>query len=642
MISLAQAPSELSKYELIDEIGHGGMATVFRARDKRLGREVALKLLHRHLRESVEIEARFSGEARAVAKLRHPNIVAVFDVSDEDEPERYLVMELVRGVTLRQLLKQRGCLPVELAAAMVLEIAAALEHAHTEGVIHRDIKPENVLIDSSDSEPRSSEDSVPARVKLTDFGIAKLLDVQGVTSTGQVLGSPAHMAPEQIEGRPVDVRADVFSLGVLFYECVVGKLPFEGRNPAQVLRNVLEGNFEAPDRAQPKVGARFGRIIERALQREPTSRYASIAAFGKEVKEELERVGMGATRHEIASFLKDMDAYGEAFDERIVAALRKSGIEARQNRLVPIASAQFNRALAYRPGDKELLRQVSGMRWRTGVLRAVVAVVGVGAVALTASLALRGPEPSESDALKLDPSPTTTGVQATAQPSASAPVVPAPTVDRGTATALDAPVATSTPRRPPLRGVIGEGARPVATGATPGASVTAGSAAPGETASPDVPPPDTGETRGVSVRLAGAVGGSVKIDGKERPWFGGVVHDLTLGDHVFEFVPPNDTCCVGSSQKIRVVSGPGVQQVFGRIPFKDATLDMRSGNEEGWSVSCPTLFSGAMALPGIRSVPMSQVEARGSCVLTHRAEGSSTRRKIVTLAAGQTTILSWP
>jgi serine/threonine-protein kinase len=238
MIRPVEAGPRIEKYELLEEIGHGGMASVYRAKDRRLGREVALKLIHPHLRESPEVAARFVAEARAVAKLRHPNIVCVYDISDEDEPERYLVAELIEGATLRQLLREHGRLPVELGVVVALEIGKALSHAHEQGVIHRDVKPENVLVElSKDSEAR-------VRVKLTDFGIAKLLDAQGVTSTGQVLGSPAHMAPEQIEGNDVDARADVFSLAVLLYECLVGRLPFQGNNPAQVLRAVLEGHFD--------------------------------------------------------------------------------------------------------------------------------------------------------------------------------------------------------------------------------------------------------------------------------------------------------------------------------------------------------------------------------------------------------------
>ena len=153
------------------------MATVYRARDRRLGREVAVKVIHHHLRENTEVAARFVSEARAVAKVKHPNIVEVYDVSDADEPERYLVQELVRGTTLRQLIAARGHLPAEVAAAIAFEIACALEHAHGLGVIHRDMKPENVLIEMPTEGQSDSEAPLVARIKITDFGIAKLLDV---------------------------------------------------------------------------------------------------------------------------------------------------------------------------------------------------------------------------------------------------------------------------------------------------------------------------------------------------------------------------------------------------------------------------------------------------------------------------------
>src|SRR5580765_3631852 len=153
----------LAKYDVIEEIGHGGMATVYRAMDKRLQREVAVKVIHPHLRESTEVAHRFTVEAQAVAKLRHANIVEVFDVSAEDDPEKFLVVELVRGATLRKLLKDRAPLPPEIAAALAVDVLAALAHAHAEGVVHRDVKPENVLIehrslrtDGTDTPPPSS------------------------------------------------------------------------------------------------------------------------------------------------------------------------------------------------------------------------------------------------------------------------------------------------------------------------------------------------------------------------------------------------------------------------------------------------------------------------------------------------------
>ncbi|HEX7669873.1 MAG TPA: serine/threonine-protein kinase, partial [Polyangiaceae bacterium] len=172
MNALERAPV-LPKYELLERIGVGGMATVYRARDRRLGREVAVKLIHTHLRENPEVAARFVSEARTVARLRHPNIVEVFDISDEDEPERYLVVQLVRGTTLRALVARHKSLPPELAAAIGLEIASALSHAHEEGIVHRDVKPENVLVDLSSTASGPSgernEGGPPSRIKLTDF-----------------------------------------------------------------------------------------------------------------------------------------------------------------------------------------------------------------------------------------------------------------------------------------------------------------------------------------------------------------------------------------------------------------------------------------------------------------------------------------
>ena len=235
-VSQAEMLPQLAKYQIVEELGHGGMATVYRAKDLRLERDVAVKIIHKHLRESVEVGKRFEAEARAVAKLRHPNIIEVYDVSGEDEHEKYIVVELSRGSTLAPRARGvRARCPPKSRLRWASSSASALAHAHAAGVIHRDLKPENVLIETDGD----------IRVKLTDFGIAKILDAQGVTSTGQVLGSPAHMAPEQIEGGDVDARTDVFGLGVLLYECLVGHLPFEGKNPAQVLRRVLDGSYAA-------------------------------------------------------------------------------------------------------------------------------------------------------------------------------------------------------------------------------------------------------------------------------------------------------------------------------------------------------------------------------------------------------------
>jgi serine/threonine-protein kinase len=368
---------QLAKYDVVEEIGHGGMATVYRARDKRLGREVAVKVIHPHLRDSREVVTRFNAEARAVAKLRHPNIVEVFDVSEANEAEQYLVVELVRGTTLRKILEKHGAMPPEIAASLALDLLGALSHANSAGVIHRDIKPENVLIE------RTAGD---VAVKLTDFGIAKLLDAQGVTSTGQVLGSPAHMAPEQIEGGEVDARADVFGLGVLLYECMVGHLPFEGSNPAQVLRRVLDGRYPEAQTERPSIGNRWSAILDRTLAHVAAERFADAGAVREAIATELDRVGFAEPRRELAAWMADPEAYVPRHAERMIERLCTLGGEARSRGDVLGAAGDYNRALAHAPGDPRLLKIVAGMNRAEAVTRALKRAAG----ALTIMLALGG------------------------------------------------------------------------------------------------------------------------------------------------------------------------------------------------------------------------------------------------------------
>jgi serine/threonine protein kinase len=608
LISALERAPELAKYELLERIGVGGMATVYRARDRRLGREVAVKLIHAHLRENKEVAARFVSEARAVARLRHPNVVEVFDVSDENEPERYLVVELVRGTTLRALLSRHKALPAELAVAIGLEVAAALSHAHEEGIVHRDVKPENVLVDlaSSSSRPTTGDRPVEnAKVKLTDFGIAKLLDAQGVTSTGQVLGSPAHMAPEQIEGGDVGPRADVFALGVMLYESMVGRLPFDGKNPAQVLRRVLDGTYPPADRELPTVGARWTEILARALARDAADRYESVDAFAAAMRTELERTKHGDGRREIDRFLSDQDGYAALIEAELVEELVRSGERARDTGNFLLASADFNRALAYRPGDADLVRRVRYLvrraKWlrvarRGGALIGLAALFGSGvlwfvhrhAVSGSSRALDRAADPSEPTALAAQPSSA----------SAAAPfgATPAPTAAHPRK--RNYPVMIAPPHRAPV-------------------------------------------TRPVVVDVTGPKGGYLKIDGvREDTWFG-VEHDLETGPHTFEFVPADAECCRPSPPVTHVVAeGDGVDSVLLAVAFREARL--RIDKSLAGTVRCRSLFGGDLRVPGDQPVPMSRLAATGLCTLTPEDPTQGPLTKEVTLTAGQTTEISWP
>jgi eukaryotic-like serine/threonine-protein kinase len=602
---------QIEKYEVHEEIGHGGMATVYRARDKRLERDVAVKVIHRHLRESTEIAARFVSEARAVAKLKHPNIVEVYDVSEQDAEERYLVVELVRGPTLRKLLTETGHMPAEVAAAIGIEIGGALDHAHEAGVVHRDVKPENVLVEARDSplsnrtsQERTAENSGP-RIKITDFGIAKLLDAQGVTSTGQVLGSPAHMAPEQIEGGDVTARADVFGLGVLLYECMVGRLPFDGKNPAQVLRRVLDGTFTPPDRARPTIGAQLSRIIEKALSREAEGRYESARALVDALRAELERVGMNDPRRELAEYLADPKAYFVDYDQRIVERLVELGKRARVERQLPAAAAFFNRALAFRPDDTELIRQVAGLAQTERMKRfAFRAGAILGGSALLGALAF--------------------GVSRLVQQPRLVPSSEQPAVERPV-TARSVPIVTNraTPP-PPMVSAAPVDSAPKKVGLRPYV--------------PSLPPP-AGEQkrRAVRVTVVGATGGTVKVNSDAINWLTDRP-ELLLGPNLFEGVPPDEKCCKPFRALINIVPGEGPQHVTIDIPFRQATI--RLAGPPGAEVRCPLFFNGPVKA-GQSAAFKLQGEKTAECTILGPDPSDRPRTFPVKLSPGGSETLSY-
>ncbi len=409
---------KLEKYEVLDEIGHGGMATVYRARDSSLDRFVALKVLHPHLQRTSEARARFTREAKSVAKLRHPHILEIYDYSGEASDETYIAAELLTGPTLKDFVVDRQELPPEIAACIALQLADALGEAHAKGIIHRDVKPENVLI---------HEDRC---VKLTDFGIAHMVDTHTFTATGQILGSPGHMAPEQVEGGTCDARSDVFSLGTVLYFCATGRLPFVGRNPHHLLKLLLGGEYPDPLRLQPAIGADLGAIMHKALARDPADRYQSASEMSASLRAFLVEMGVEDSDRLLGEYLRDPDAVASALRTQSLARLLEIGAVASRFGDVPRAQSALSRVLAMDDGNEEALRLLGslGRRQRRGALLAAIlaAVVVVVTVGLAYAAWARRSEPPAVVVPPASPGPATS----TVSPSEQDPTPPSVEVDR--------------------------------------------------------------------------------------------------------------------------------------------------------------------------------------------------------------------
>jgi serine/threonine protein kinase len=258
------------RYELEKLVGSGGMSNVFRAHDRLLERTVALKILHEQYTRDDDYVERFRHEARAVAQLAHPNIVTVID-RGEQEGRQFIVFEYVDGENLKEL-SNRGPLDAREAIRLALQIARALAFAHERGLVHRDVKPQNVLL---------NEDG---QAKVTDFGIARSLDVHGMTQTGTVLGTSDYIAPEQARGQKVDPKTDIYSLGVVLYELLSGEVPFSGDNfVAVAMRHVNEPAPSVLDR-RPDCPPRLDLAIQRAMSKDPEDRFESMGDFVVELE----------------------------------------------------------------------------------------------------------------------------------------------------------------------------------------------------------------------------------------------------------------------------------------------------------------------------------------------------------------------
>ena len=258
------------RYELEELVGSGGMSNVFRAHDRLLERTVALKILHEQFTRDDDYVERFRREARAVAQLAHPNIVTVIDRGEQDG-RQYIVFEYVDGQNLKEL-TAGGPLDPREAIGLALQVARALSFAHERGLVHRDVKPQNVLLNDD------------GQAKVTDFGIARSLDVHGVTQTGTVLGTSDYIAPEQARGQKVDPKTDIYSLGAVLYELLTGDVPFKGDNfVAVAMRHVNEPPPSVLDR-RPDCPLRLDLAIQRAMAKDPEERFGSMDEFCAELE----------------------------------------------------------------------------------------------------------------------------------------------------------------------------------------------------------------------------------------------------------------------------------------------------------------------------------------------------------------------
>lgn len=250
-----------NRYEILEVLGTGGMAVVYKARCHRLNRLVAIKILKDDYLEDEEFRRRFHSESQAVAMLSHPNIVSIYDVSSSITAD-YIVMELIDGITLKQYMEKKGVLNWKETLHFAIQIAKALEHAHSRGIVHRDIKPHNVMVLKNGS------------VKVTDFGIARMMS-KGNTLTKEALGSVHYISPEQAKGGRVDNRSDIYSLGVVMYEMMSGRPPYDGESPVAVAIQHINGGAVMPSTLNPNIPGGLEQIIMRAMAHETTDRYAT-------------------------------------------------------------------------------------------------------------------------------------------------------------------------------------------------------------------------------------------------------------------------------------------------------------------------------------------------------------------------------
>lgn len=266
----------IGNYKIISKLGSGGMAVVYKAHELSLNRIVALKVLSSHLSENNEFIKRFEREARAAAKLNHPNIIQIYAIGEE-EGIHFFSMEYVKGKTLAQIIEEEKKLTYDKAIPIIIQTAEALSEAHKHGIVHRDMKPSNIMVNNNGT------------VKVTDFGIAYVSQETKLTKSGSIIGTPEYLSPEQCEAKAIDNRSDIYSLGVTFYELLSGKTPYKADTPVSMLLEIVKGNFPPLNEVNPDVPKFIQKIVEKMMQTKPEDRFNNANELIESLKKHMEK-----------------------------------------------------------------------------------------------------------------------------------------------------------------------------------------------------------------------------------------------------------------------------------------------------------------------------------------------------------------
>jgi serine/threonine protein kinase len=313
------------EYEILEEIGSGGMATVFKAVQKTLDRPVAIKQLKRSFHADSQIVKRFERESRVAASLQHENIVHIYDYWKR--PHYAIVMEYVDGTDLAGIIEKTGALPADVGIMIAIQVCSALEYAHMRGLVHRDIKPSNIMV------KRNGE------VKLMDFGIAHTRNLEAITMPGTLIGTPAYMSPEQILGQPLDARSDIFSFGIVLYEMLTGVKPFTDEETRAVTAKIMKDGFTSPRRVNSAIPCGVQRIIKKCLRKKPQRRYASMMDLEKKLGKRLAgRTTKAASLLRISDYLVSRKVFEAAPEQETMIITGKPRVSARFRNAVAAGS----------------------------------------------------------------------------------------------------------------------------------------------------------------------------------------------------------------------------------------------------------------------------------------------------------------